>query len=298
MRKKIYKKHKSFFTLLEMIVSLAVFVIILGIVMHFYSTAFKASESSHSKSMVFENARIALDLMAKDIQTIYYQYDKTPFWNWENPNPKTDPNVWDSYSNELLAFVSATSLPPNDEASKLCEIKYQRYYSHTDTDNDRFGWLRRSVTGNKLSDGTYDEKWNYNDNFVVGYTTDLDANSEPYASFTANSKSNQYYQKVIPYVTELSFKCLDKEGNEIPPSKLTSTSDVTTDETNVTEFPYSVEITLCLMDKQSWKKWVSLGGTDKNIKTADNIEAYTYRKNNERKFTRVVIIGERGQYDE
>ena len=283
----LYPFRKIYFTLIELVVTMAVFLVLVGIILNFYNTAFNATSSSAGNSMMFENARIAMDLITRDIQCIYYKKGAIPFWHWAPVNPASPPATWKRYRNELLAFVSATDVPPNDECiSNLCEIKYQLYYSTNKTDENN-GWLRRSVTGDKTRDGE-NKKWNFYYNFKVGYTTNSDA---PVSSFTANSNSSENYQKVIPYVTDLSFTCYKKDGTVIAPDNTTGN-----DAEVLTEFPYSVHFSLSILDKNSWGKWLSLF-PDGSYPGNEPASAKTFRDKHERTFTKTIFIGDHGQYD-
>jgi hypothetical protein len=291
--KKKYIRAKVWFTLIELIFAMTIFIILVAMTAKFYSTANRAISSSNEHTMIFENAKIAMDLMTRELQCIYYENGNTPFWHWRPEFPNNPPGAWGNYRNELLAFVSVTNLPQNNDCtSKISEVKYQKYYA-TNHDDSNDGWLRRSVTGNKMSDGSDNPKWNYYGNLTVGYTTDTMVNTDtPIAAFTANSKSSEDYQKVIPYVTDLSFICFDEEGLEIDPDIETSTDP---DDGTITEFPFSIEITLKLMDKNSWQKWIDIGGDENSLNDIGDIEIF--RKKHECTFIKTVLIGNRGQYD-
>jgi hypothetical protein len=313
------KIEKKCFTLIELFVSISIFTVILLVLMNFLKTVHTASNISRGEKNVFENSRIALDLITRDIQCIYYGSDSAPFWHWK---PTTPPAAWGTYRNELLAFVSATSLPPNEVCtSDLCEVKYQLYYATNPTDASA-GWLRRSVTGNKLTNPTRDNvKWNFNNNysstpgpnFLVGFASGS-GGGIPYASFTANSTSSEDYQKLIPYVTKFEITCYRRDGDDgeedddepdddrtINPDTQTSTAAINTDTQPSTlpdgmEFPYSVQINLSMLNKDSWQKWISIGGEPDNLRSSGPI--YDFRRKYERTFTKTVLIGDRGQYDQ
>ena len=304
---KMDRRGKKSFTLIELFVSISVFTIILLVLVSFLKTVHTASNISRGEKNVFENSRIALDLITRDIQCIYYGADSAPFWHWK---PASPPAVWGVYRNELLAFVSATPLPPNDICtSDLCEVKYQLYYATNSADTSA-GWLRRSVTGNKTTSGD-NNKWNFNNNysttpgpnFLVGFASGSDS-GVPYASFTANSDSNGDYQKLIPYVTKFEVTCYRREEVDskiiIDPDTQISTAAVSTSTQPTTlpdgmEFPYSIQISLSMLDKDSWQKWISIGGEPGTLQSSGNI--YDFRRKHERTFTKTVLIGNRGQYD-
>ena len=284
------RRRIIFFSLLEMTLALGVFLILMTVMLRFYSSAFSMTSKVSRKNMVFENARIAMDIITRDLQSIYYRNEVIPFWHWK---PDSKPAPWKEYRNELLAFISATSLLPNKDCkSNLCEVKYQLYYS-TNKKNSYNGWLRRSVTGDRLTSAPdiIHVKWNFYYNHNVGYKTDISSKSS--SAFTANSSSVENYQKVIPYVTELSFICYDRDGNSIEADKNINEAE---DAGKTTDFPYSIEITLKLMDKDSWAKWLGLFSDGGVYPKIEPVSARTFRKNNERKFTKTIFIGDRGQY--
>ncbi len=297
--KTVYKN----FTLIEIAVTMAIFsVIILGI-MGFLRTIHKTSNISRGEKNMFENSRMALDVISRDLQCIYYGPDSAPFWHWNGNSPSS----WGEFRNELLAFVSTTPLPPNNVCtSDLCEVKYQLYYT-TDPNNDLAGWLTRSVTGNREDEDEDNLRWNFNNNydddpspnFLVGFTSSTDGDGIPYASFTANSASNDDYQRLIPYVTKFEITCYDREGNIISPDTQTSTDAVSTSTQPETtpagmEFPYSVQISISLMDRYAWRKWISIEGVDLSLED-ESTKAANFRRQHERTFTETVLIGERGQ---
>ena len=286
------RRRKSF-TLIELMIVMVIFIVLFAIITKFYNAAHKVTSSVNEHTMTFENAKIAMDLMTREIQCIYYENENTPFWHWQPSDSANPPAGRGSYRNEFLAFVSVTNFPQNDDStSKISEIKYQKYYA-TNHNDSKDGWLRRSVTSNKLDGGADNPKWNYYNNLTVGYTSTLEVGTDtPVASFTINSFSNESYQKVIPYITDLTFTCFDREGAEITPDSGTSTS---ADSGTITGFPFSIEISLSLMNKNSWQKWIDIGG-DVNPEN-DSEGAEVFRNKHERTFKKTVLIGNRGQYE-
>ena len=121
MKNKILKKH---FTLIELMAAMGVFAIIMLIMLTFFSSAQKAWTSCINRGQIYENARIAMDLISRDLQCAYYEKDKIPFWNKGYTNYAVADAV---YNQESLCFVSVTNVAPDGCNSKICEIKYQLY---------------------------------------------------------------------------------------------------------------------------------------------------------------------------
>lgn len=286
--------HKqAHFTLIELIVSMAVLTILVLASFTLFTTTQNTWSVTNSKQEIFENARIALDLISKDLDSSYFGEGSAPFWHWKG-DPV--PSAWEEYRNELLAFVSRSPIPPNNDClSPLFEVKYQLNYS-TSHDSDE-GWIGRSITGD-IASGTDDLKWNWKDNFKVGYTcAEINSdNRNSVSAFTANSLSSQGYHKLIPCVLDLSFSLEGKSGIALTADNIISTEP---DACSVSEYPTLVTISITLMDKSSWDKWISLCGA--NVYHAplyegtSNPAAKAFREGHQMTFTKSVYLGNRGQ---
>lgn len=294
------KMCRNFFSLVELLAAMAVLSILILIAFEFFTTTQHTWTITEAKRSAFEDARIALDLISRDIESAYYGDGSAPFWHWK---PADRPSAWGEYRNELLAFVADTPVPPNSECtSTLCEVKYQLYYAAgrtTKNDIENEGWIRRSVTGNKVTNPIKDNiKWNFINNFIAGFTTN---STIPVSALTANSTSSEDYQKLIPYVIDLSFTCdTDVDtGIVIPPDITTSTSADSYDvRTKQPFFPSIVIVSLTIMDKESWQKWIKLQGD--NVYHGDYDEpigsvSRNFRKNHQVTFTKMIYLGNRGQ---
>ena len=279
------------FTLLEIIVSLAIFSILLTAGICFYNTVISINLDSSNVLEVRQNAQVALNLMARDIECLYYGGEGTAFWHWK---PAVKPSTWEQYRNELLAFVSQTKVISNTSISDIGKVKYQKYFSTNHMDSND-GWLRRSVTGDLTSGQQLDSDWNYVGNYYVGYTCS-ENNGVPEAVFTANSKACGDYQKLIPCVIDLSFDCFDKDGDIIDPTVFTSKSSVYNlrDIPPYNKVPCLVDITLTLMDRNSWTKWIVLGG--KPNPDEDSGKSLEFRLRHQWTFKRTVLVGSNKSY--
>lgn len=266
------KRCCRFFSLIELITAMAIFSVLMVVMMKFFQEAQQAWTLSNQRAMVYDNARVAMDLITRDLQAAYYKKDVTPFWH----KGKTTFATWSEYSNESLAFIAATPMPQEHSTTPFNEVIYQLYY--TDVTNSNAGWLMRSVTGNKSDATTPNTKHNYPSNFGVSKDTAADA-------FTLDGASNEAFEKVIPYVTNLNFECFKADGSVI------STSD-----SAPTDFPFIVMVELTLLDKDSWNKWLALGATpNQAVDDSDTDPARSFRLERERTFTKMIFMGERGQ---
>ena len=266
------KTNKSAFTLLELLFAMAIFLMIMAVLFKFIDLAQKAWTDSSKRNMVYENARLAFDLIARDLQSSYYSEDTIPFWHKAATGAS-----WNENRNESIAFISTTSTPPYDNCdSKFYEVKYQLYYATSHSDKNE-GWLMRSVTGDHVDPadgGGANSKWNYLENFNVSYDNSA-------STFTGDDTSSDSYSGVIPYVTNLTFICLRNDGTEI-------TADTTG--IKVTDFPSSVIVAITLMDRFSYKKWQVLDAA-----SAPNKDIF--KEDNSSTFRKTFFLGEKGQND-
>ena len=225
---------RSFFTLIELIAAMAVFSVIMLVMMKFFGSAQKAWTGSAAKSQIFENAKLAMDMMSRDLQSAVYSQNLTPFANYSGE--------------DRIAFISATSMRQNDQSLPTSEVQYKL--------DD--GFLYRSVVGNKNDDGSDNTDYNYTDWPTPNLTIFDDV----------------HWHKVIPYVTKLEFKTYKMNGSSL---QLIGKSD-----TDFTNFPRVIVISMSLIDKNSYLKWKESGRDD--IKTA-----------NERTFTKMIFLENQGQ---
>lgn len=293
------QKGKKAFTLIELITAMAIFSVLMVIMMKFFNEAQKAWTMSAERAEIYDNGRIAMGLIAKDLQSAVYTQDQTPFWHCNLSSGETDTGT-----KEMFAFVSATSLRPNSYCSPSCEIKYKLFYA--ENNNDPAGWLMRSTTGDfndDNSDNVYNAstnatgRWNYVSNFSVGktgVTNVFTRNNDSGGDKTATYDSGDFV-KIIPYVTSLRFDCYDKNNGYLAPDTAGSSGDIS--QTTGGTFPSMVKITLKLLDKNSWNKWIAMGATpnqalDDSDATADpnDFDPADFRKSKERTFTKIVFL--------
>lgn len=255
----------SCFTLIELITAMAIFTGLMVVMMRLFSESQQAWTKSSNRSMTYDDSRVAMDLMSRDLQSAFYSKDITPFANYA--------------SSDKIAFISASSLQQNDEAtSPYSEVQYEL---GTGADN---GYLMRSVTSNKLSVGVENPKYDYTD-----WAT-------PNLGIFASREDSE---RVIPYVTELGFEMFKLNG-----------STITTNDINFTNFPGMVKIKITLLDRDSWKKWeqivrgnAAITGGDGDARWAnvmldinqDKSPSKEFRENAQRTFTKMIFMGERGQ---
>lgn len=290
-------KIRKFFTLVELMVAMAIFSMVMLMVFMLFSSSMLVWKKSSQQNQIFENARMALDLMARDLQCAYFEAGKTPFWY----KPATSYAAPDKlYNNPALCFIAATLVPPNPYCqSKTCEVKYQLYGMTFGTKNGNDGWVRRSATGDCRSDGT-DNLFNATTNrtgtlrYYNFYTVSVRGSSvNPVAEvFTLDNSSSDIWENVIPYVTSLTFECNNRDGSAIAGyAPGTATQSRAPTPASTSPFPFSVKINLTLLDMDSWNIWIAKIGTN----TSEPAAAQTFRKERERQFSRMILIGERGQ---
>ncbi|HCE44482.1 MAG TPA: hypothetical protein DET40_13115 [Lentisphaeria bacterium] len=294
-------KTKNNFTLVELIAAMGVFSLIMLMVMTMFLSVQTIWKKSSQESQVFENARIALDLMARDLQCAYYEVNKTPFWFKPDTSGiaayKVAADI--QYKNPALCFISDTLVPPNPYCeSKMCEIKYQLYGTTYDIINANDGWLLRSATGDKKADGS-DNLYNAAATptgtlkFYNFYKVRVRGGTPAAQVFTLDTGSSDVWEQVIPYVTSMTFECNRRDGSAVAGYAPASTTTSYTPTKTLSPFPFSVRFTLTLLDSDSWNKWRAMAKA--GTATAEPAAAVTFRQQRERKFSKTVLLGERGQ---
>ncbi len=149
-------RSKHFYTLVELLMAMAIFAIISVIMMRFFSSAQQIWSKASQKNVLYADARVALDIMTAELQNAMYDNNVLiatepnitpgiyPFWfeykdfaEAGNPEPifgapayvydAANPVQQATYNKNYvtqLNFISATALKPHINASNICEIKY------------------------------------------------------------------------------------------------------------------------------------------------------------------------------
>lgn len=259
MMKKIYKR-KSHFTIVELLVAMGVFSILMLALMQFFTGAQQIWQKSSARSELFENARVALDLMATDLQCAYYEMNhstKRIFFAADD---------YDSTSKSYgkIAFATDRSTVPADAGSRICQVQYIFYDGNPSNGDKKYTLCVDEVWDKDNLPPPAPQKWTVTQdqaNTIAGISD---------FSKTAFSKTGKETE-IIPRVIKFAVVLLDKADNPID---------------GADKFPYKVELTLTVVDKVTFDRWKSVS-TDLN---SDIL------KPGMRTFSRVVLI-ERGQYD-
>jgi len=121
------KYKKKTFTMLELIVSMSVLLVMMTIMMQFFSSAQKAWVASSEQADVYDNARIAMDLITSDLNSIFYK--PSCEINFYHPGVKDDKLGFFTYSNG--------------------GVKKIIYKLNTASNSNRVGFLVRYADGDK-----------------------------------------------------------------------------------------------------------------------------------------------------
>lgn len=246
------------FTLVELLVAMGVFAIIMLALMRFFASAQRIWVDSNNKVSMFEDARIALNLISRDLQCSYYSSDYKYLFYYQNTHPTTN------NAEDALAFVAKIEDPPSGCFTPYAEVQY---WLCTVDDT-----LRRKIIWEKDSSGGSESSWNFL-NYTPTDGASVDTVFEPAnrsTAVTTDAKKNI----VIPYVVDLSVTPYKME--------LDSNKKLVETGTDYTKFPYAVFVSLTVLDKDSYVKW-----------KATNLDSF--RDNNKRTFSKLILLGYRGQ---
>lgn len=260
------------FTLVELLVAMGVFAILMMVLMQFFNSTQKLWTTTANKNQIFENTRMAIDLISKNIEAAYYTTDyTTPFWYYE-----------DSANGNMIAFVA--TLP--DKVDSACKTRIAEVKIWHDKTSDN-GSLKISYTGDNNT-----AKWNFFNNFTVGSSSSNSFSHDP-STPSNDDNSSEPYNEILPYVTDFNIAILDEKNRNIVTDAAVSGTPTRASElrpsynkNTATEFPYAVQIQIQSLDKDNYTKWVASGASVSNPIYISNV----------RTFSRYIVIGDRGQY--
>lgn len=249
------------FTLIELVVAMGVFsIMMLGLVQLFSSTQNLWSGMS-SRTETFENARIVMDLIANDLQTIYY----------DGTAGKTFFTTNSDYSQ--ISFGTIRSSKANSHCnSKITKVTYKYQGVGDGTGDDKLKSefsVRAASVGDHDSGGAADSNWKMTE--LNPFTTGSEG------SF-ATVIRGVYSLKMIPLKSDM------QEDSRFQGGSLTGA------------VPAAVRIELTLLDNDTITRWKNINSTDPGSPASSAFPSSGDVYENVirpalKKFTRIVVIG-------
>lgn len=182
-------KRSINFTLIELLVAMAVFTLLMLALMQFFSSAQKVMKNTNQRTIMYENVRIAFDLITRDLQNAMYDGDKILFWH--------------KGASEIY-FISAVGTKGSSAKSNVAEIGYK-----LDTGDD---WLDRSQINDSAG------SWNfYTASGISAWSTTSFQKLIPYVvglTFTCDGDSTGDTSNPTPFpsVVKVELTVLDKNN--------------------------------------------------------------------------------------
>ena len=151
----VRKKHIiRYYTIVEVMVAMGIFLVMMTIMMQFFDSARKVWDAASKRNIMYADARVAMNVMTREIQSILYSNDENnlpesiyPFWlEWTDididlagdEERTSDLKAYFISNNDLfthsggsepyltaLNFIANTDIKAVDKGSDICEIRYR-----------------------------------------------------------------------------------------------------------------------------------------------------------------------------
>ena len=260
------KLRKRPFTLVEILVSMAVFSILLMLMVQFFSSARTLWTANEKRTSVYADASVAMNLMSMLLQTTFYTEGGTPFQISNAPASSGTAAPGTGWNSQLMFVSSVSSSAINLPGGTVRYLRFQRGPTAGTDDNV----LQLRVFCDKDTDFSQCFQ-----PFGPGLPTHPETEQgarEYVTAFLTNATGNDHIKPILRNVTGLKFLPLDRGGVPIYGATCTAT-------------PAAIEIELSLMaDEAAAREWAAMAaGTAKN----------DFRTKNEYTFRRTVWLGDR-----
>lgn len=254
---------KTPFTLLEIIVSMAVFSILVVVMMQFFTGARRIWVGTENKNETYSDARAAMNLMSNLLQNTFYSAGedmngRIPFRISHNSDP---------YISDKIYFVSRSpfTVVPNTTYN-LSFILIQR---------------ESAATSLKILGASDPES---------GFANIFNTTNAAWGGLFGAADAYTKKATVIDRVVNIKFFPGMINTATTPASITWLTETATTADHTIQGVPDVIRIELTVIDKEGFDKWVAKGGGDPESTDAALRE---FRKPFERKFTRVIHLKSR-----
>jgi len=219
------RNRRQPFTVVELVVTVAVLIIMMGILVRFVSQAQLAWNQSRTNVRMYEGARLFFDVIGRDLQSMVTSDDPGQQINYSVDAGELPPD-W------RLAFVTASGIgSKTTDPAKLMEIGYSFANNEITRTMTRSGVHTTSGHFMTVSTGNgYFSDWDF-----------LNASADTWAKGGGNTESSV----IISGVRNFSVQAFLPTGLE-PPAALFSVVDEAADDT--TKTPSRVTVTLSFFD--------------------------------------------------
>lgn len=307
---KKYKQIKRCFTLVELLVAMAVFSVMLLLMMQFFSGAQRIWVSTEQKNNLYADARVAMDLISTFLQGTYFTQGGSsssaaasadsqgiPFiiTAGDSDGITSTPSSDDTQYGKIY-FPTQTQMDLIENAGKVVFATFQRGRAKDGVDNE----LRMAILTDSTDENTSGLNFNllfppYSSDNPTGYQSRtqakktvmdaLDAKIKKDIDSTDKDKTQAKQQCIVLLDNVTSFKLIPITKDNLNRINNKDGDDLSKD--NLEEIPFIVEIQLSLMDKKAYDFW-------KELKDSGNSKrAQEYRLQHEHTFTRAVYLGDR-----
>ena len=254
------------FTLVEILVSMAVFSILLTLMMQFFSGARTLWTANEKRSVVYSDASVALDLMSTLLQSTYCTLDSAG-------NNQTLFEIEKSSGNDKIYFVSNSRMDLSGGSIRYLSFQRTEQVREQNEPNlgDNILVLKVFNDSDKDFPGYFYEfnvgKDNSSETVRGKLKTKLTVDSLPKSSTPSDVKI------LLRNVTGLEFTPIKEDGSEGNMSE------------DLTKTPLAIKIKLTLMESEArLREWAKI--TDSTLKS-------DFQKEHEYTFERTVWLGKR-----
>lgn len=256
-------RRKLKFTLVELIVAMAVFSILLLLMLQFFSGAQRIWNGMEKRNEIYANARIAMDLITAQLQNTFYTNAGIPF---VIVNPDSDD------SKIYFATRTGDQFPGNSSLKYMTFQRQNIAASSSETNADQY--LLKLAVFCDTTPGTPDFS-----SFFPPYGI------EPITNFSV--ATNQLPARLNGLISNDQFSSIIAENVtsfRIIPYELNSSFNIVQDaDSPVEKIPYMVELKLSLLSPEDFTRWRALPAGEQD----------EFQEQHEYTFSRTVYLGNR-----
>jgi type II secretory pathway pseudopilin PulG len=274
---KIKKNKLKIFTLMELLVSMAVFCVLLVIMLQFFSGAQRLWTSSEAKRNIYQDGNVAMELICTMLQNIQWD-SQTPL---EFQNVSLTSSSWNYFSSAYFLTKTKRNI---GGVSEFKFVSFQAVHADGPDDGDSNDHIALKMSVFCDKDKDFDYCFAPFDTGKSGFNNFSNVKDSVVSKLNGNLNNSTYGFTLLKNITKFRISLYYLNAS----NTITAVTAA-----NYSSLPLLAEIEISVIDPNHYERWYNTWGKETSLSAAAAEEEKEFRLLHGHTFRRMVFFNQR-----